>query len=171
MNQSNFLFGEVRTCQNPCAAAGVILWTTEPNQPAESLAVSLPGPLACLSSSHFFLEHNTLLCQLLQKTAVVLSFRSQKTRSEHCAFLCFGGSCLCSCSQLLGLHQRGNLCLQKSTQANGVHYNQFFLLNQFGRQGITPVSDKPESFRAAVAMLIFGECQLKILMALSLGEK
>lgn len=42
----SLLFWEVRTCQNPCAAAGVILWATEPNQPEKSPAASLPGPLA-----------------------------------------------------------------------------------------------------------------------------
>lgn len=88
MNQCSLLFGEVRTCQNPCAAAGVILWTAEPNQPEESLAVSLPGPLACLSGSHFCLEHNILLCQLLQKAAVVLSFWWDGPRKHSLSTVC-----------------------------------------------------------------------------------
>lgn len=99
MNQSSLLFGEVRTCQNPCAAAGVILWTTEPNRPEKSLAVSLPGPLACLSGSHFCLQQNILLCQPSAENcccpSVLLVRRSQKTQSEHGVFLCFGGSLLC----------------------------------------------------------------------------
>lgn len=109
----------------------------------ESLAVSLPGPLACLSGSHFCLKHNILLCQPSAENCCCPSFllarQSRKTWSEHCVFLCFGGSLLCSCSWALGLHQREDLWLQKSTQANCVHYNQFFLLNQFGGQGISPL--------------------------------
>lgn len=63
MNQSSLLFWEVRTCQNPRAAAGVILLATESNQPEKSSTASLPGPLAGLSGSYFRLEHNILLCQ------------------------------------------------------------------------------------------------------------
>lgn len=75
MNQSSLLFWEVRTCQNPCVAAGVILWATEPNQPEKSPVVSLPGPLAILSGSHFCLEHNVLLCQPpAENFVVVLAF-------------------------------------------------------------------------------------------------
>lgn len=119
MNQSSLLFGELRTCQNPCAAAGVILWTTEPNQPEESLAVSLPGPLARLSGSHFCLEHNILLCQPPAENCCcpfLLVRQSQKTWSEHCVLLCFGREPALLMLPHSGPLQRGNLGLQKSTQ-------------------------------------------------------
>ena len=51
-----------------------------------------------------------------------------------------------------------------------VCWNQFFILNQLGGQGSSPVLEKPWPFRAEVTMLIFWECELTIFKSLKLGE-
>lgn len=120
MNQSSLLFWEGRTCQNPCAAAGVILWAIEPNQPEKS-AVSLPGSLASLSASHFCLERNILLCQPSAENccccSILLVRQPQKTLSEHCVFFCSGGSLVCSCSHVLGLPPKRKCVLEMGVVA------------------------------------------------------
>ena len=129
MNQSSLLFWELRTCQNPCAAAGVILWATEPNQPEKSPAASLPGPLASLSGSHFCLEHNILLCQPSAENyccSILLVRQSQKTWSEHCVFLCSGGSLLCSCAHVLGLSPKRKCVLETDVVAE-IHSSKLSL--------------------------------------------
>lgn len=177
MNQSSLLFWEVRTCQNPCAAAGVILWPTEPNQPEKSPAASLPGFLASLRGSHFCLEHNILLCQPSAENccccSVLLVEQSQKTHWTLLVPLLWREPALlmlpCSgISTKEEMHAR-NRCGCRNPFKQTVCWNQFFLLNQLGRQGSSHVLEKPWPFRAKRLCSFFGECQHTTLMALKLG--